>query len=190
MGTGTAAMRLLSAIAATLLLCAPWLARAAAILFAISFVLPAADLGSVGRRPAIGALAALLSGLLLPLSVRTLLDPPSARPGSFGDTVFAVVMGVYFALLLLQNGVMVYGLLVTNGKHAARARRLATAAAVLAWGVPFVDFGRIYRALGLANAEAFELRVGYFAWALSFLLLALALRAKVRTLRERPGEAG
>ena len=182
-------MRPFSAFPAIRPAAAPWLARAAAILFAISFVLPAADLAP-DRRPAIGALAALLSGLLLPLSVRTLLDSPASRPGSFGDTVYAVVMGVYFGVLLLQNGAMVYGLLVTSGTHAARARRLTTAAAIMAWGVLFVDVGRIYRALGLANAEAFELRVGYFAWALSFLLLAVALRSKAADVSEPPGEAG
>lgn len=163
---------------------AAWLARAAAVLFAISFVLPAADLGPAGRRPAHGALAALLSGFVLPLSAQTLVDPLSARPGSLGDRAFAVVAGGYFAVLFLQNGVMVYGLLVTSRRRVARAGRLAAAAAVLAWGVPLVDFGRLYRALGLVGAEAFALRAGYFAWALSFLLLALALRAKAAGVSE------
>jgi hypothetical protein len=92
--------------------------------------------------------------------------------------MYALLTGVYFAVLLIQNGVMVYGLGAARGKRLRRARRLATAAAILPWAVPFLDYQRLYRALSLAGGEAFELRIGFVLWAASFAVLAAALRAQ------------
>lgn len=166
-----------------------WLARAAAVLFAVSFVLPAADLGPAGRPPAIGAMAVFLAAFVLPLSVRMLVDAPASRPGSVGDTLFALTTGVYFALLVVQNGVMLYGWFARGRQYGSRARALVRIAAILPWGAPLVDYGRIYRALGLAHADAFALRPGFYVWALSFLLLALAVRTGAE-VREPPGAGG
>src|SRR5712691_10765715 len=126
-----------------------WLARAAAAMFVVSFFLPTARIGPPGQKPAIGIAAALFSGFVLPLSVRMLADPDSARPASLGDTLYALLTGVYFTLLLIQNGVMVYGLRAAREKPLRRARGLATAAAILPWVIPFLDYQRIYRALSL-----------------------------------------
>ena len=155
-----------------------WLVRAAAALFVVSFLLPTARIGPPGQQPAIGVAAALFSAFVLPLSVRMLADPSSARPASLGDTMYALLAGVYFTLLLIQNGVMLYGLRATREQQLNRARRLATAAAILPWGVPFLDYQRIYRALSLARGDAVELRIGFVLWAVSFSLLAAALRSQ------------
>jgi hypothetical protein len=165
------------------------LARAAAAVFAVSFFLPAAHIGPAGQQPAIGLAAALFSGFVLPLSVRMLADPSASRPASLGDTMYALLTGVYFAVLLIQNGVMVYGLGAARGKRLRRARRLATAAAILPWAVPFLDYQRLYRALSLAGGEAFELRIGFVLWAASFAVLAGALRAQTAATASPEGAA-
>jgi hypothetical protein len=159
---------------------ATWLRRLAAILFVVSLVLPTARVGPPADRPALGLFAALLSGFLLPLSVEMLADPPPASAVSRADLLYTVAAGMYFGLLLLQNGVFVYGLLAARAPHAKWARRLATAAAILPWAVPFLDYARVYRALTLASTNVFELKVGFFVWAGSFALLAIALRVKRR----------
>lgn len=164
------------------------MARVAAALFVVSFFLPTARIGPPGDKPAIGVAAALFSAFILPLSVRMLADPSSARPASLGDTIYALLAGVYFTLLLIQNGVMLYGLLAARGKRLHRAQRLATAAAILPWGVPFLDYQRIYRALSLARGEAVELRIGFVLWAVSFSVLAAALRAQT-AVKDSLGEA-
>jgi hypothetical protein len=155
-----------------------WLARAAVVLFLVSWVVPAARIGPPDDRPAIGVAAALFSSFLLPLAARMLVDPSPTNPVPRGDALYALVAGAYFAMLLCANGVMLYGLMATATGRVRRARRLATIAALLVWVALFLDYQRLYRALTLADGEAFELRVGFFLWAASFVLLAIALHAR------------
>jgi len=162
--------------------------RAAAASFVASFLLPAARIGPPGQTPAIGIAVALFSAFVLPISLRMLADPPASRPASLGDTIYALVAGVYFILLLVQNGVMLYGLRAARPNQLRRARGLATTAAILPWGVPLLDYERLYRALSLARGDAVELKIGFVIWALSFFILAAALRAKA-AVRDSPGAA-
>ncbi len=150
-----------------------WLLRAAALCFLASFLLPAARLGGRENRAAPGALVAPLSAYVLPLGLQA-----TSRSG-LATRAFAVAVGLYFLVLVLQNAVMLYALHAARGgapRPLVRAQRLALAAAVLPWGVPLVDFERLYGVLGLADGRAVELREGYLLWTGSFLLLALGLR--------------
>lgn len=132
----------------------------------MSFVLPAAHLGGAGRGDAPGVMVALLAGYVLPLAMR------------LGSGAYALLAGTLFLLLLLQNGVMFYGLRASGRPGAAPrplAHRLTVAAAFSPWAVFLVDYGRLYAALGLAGGDGFRLRPGFFVWASSFALLAAAL---------------
>jgi hypothetical protein len=154
-----------------------WGRRLALAAFLLSFFVPAVRLGGPTVRPALGVLAALLSVYVLPLAVRA--APASGR--SPAEWAFMIVMGVYFALLFLQNLVMLYALKVAATAGAARSRRLRrliVPAALLALGVPLVDFRRLFAGLGLTDGEAVRMQAGYYLWAGSFVLLAASLLPK------------
>lgn len=146
-----------------------WLIRLAGLLWLVSFFLPAARLGARGGRAALGLLAALYAGYVLPAAFLRLAAGP---PVPFLNAVYALLAGLLFLVLLAQNGLMLY--LVARPRSGRLLRRLALLAALLVWAVPFVDYGRLYPVLGLEKA-AIRLELGYFVWALSFVLLAAGL---------------
>ena len=154
-----------------------WVIRLAAACFIFSFVLPAAQLGPPEDRPALGCMAALFSAFVLPLAGR------AATRGE-ANMGYSLAAGVYFTIAWMANVAMLYVLTVAprgDERRQKRARRLAVAAALLVWGALLVDYRRLYAALGLGGEV--ELYAGYYLWALSFALAAVAL---IRRARARP----
>lgn len=144
-----------------------WFVRGAVALFLVSLVLPAARLGAPGGRTAIGLVAAMMAAYVLPAALLMLAIGSS---GGLGDSLYAVLTGIYLLVLLAQNLLMVLAL-VPRLRHRL-TRRHVVIAALLPWGVLLLDLQRLYPALGLTRPETAGLRAGYFLWGLSFVVLA------------------
>jgi hypothetical protein len=135
----------------------------------VSFALPTIEMGGRGG-PVPGVLAAFFAAMVAPV-VYTL-----ARAGAIAgaELPFAVAMSFYFPLLSLAN-------LLVPLAFARRRRpspRVYFIAAALATLVILVPFAPLWDTLDLANGDLVGVRIGYYVWAISFWLAAVATRTR------------